>query len=298
MNIMNVLKILQKVSDITILELDSDGKINNVIFNSNTDILVKKNQELKEIFSPKERKKVERIFTGGLGKEGKYLRISKRYSKGTQYVNTRIEDIDGKIYAYLVPGQPHREEELEYENRVQELSYKAETDQLTGLLNRHGYWERVKRILNCGDSGRKIGIIFLDMDKLTEINNTKGHKVGDKAINQLSSLIARTIRSRDIAVRYGGDEFLIIVEELSGKKSTAYGLAKRILREINQNKSKFLTTFSIGVHVTKVGKVNRKGITNTQLHRNWEEQVVIADTMAYKAKASGRNTIVFSKRKL
>jgi len=63
-DIVNVLKTLQKVSDITVLELDSEGEIENVVFNSNTSVLVKKNQKLKEIFSPKEREKVERIFKG------------------------------------------------------------------------------------------------------------------------------------------------------------------------------------------------------------------------------------------
>ena len=135
--------------------------------------------------------------------------------------------------------------------------------------------------------------MFIDIDKLKTINDTKGHKIGDKAISQISTLIAKSIRQRDIAVRYGGDEFIIVVEELSGSRSTAYGLAKRLIREINKTKGKYITTISIGVHIFKVGDVMKKGISDIALHRSWEEQVVKADNLAYEAKKGGRNTLAF-----
>ncbi len=55
-----------------------------------------------------------------------------------------------------------------------------------------------------------------------------------------------------------------------------------------------MTTISIGVHTVKVGEIFKKGISNVSLHRKWEEHVAIADKMTYKAKNSGKNSVVFS----
>lgn len=300
MNSTKILEIVKEFSQISILKLNEEGYVKEVLLNSNTKINPKKDIKIFNLFILEDRKRVENLFNKGMGEETKLLQISKRYSRGNQYVNLNIKDIRGKTYAYLKLTMPQKEKEkeLEIENKIQELSNIAETDHLTGLLNRHTYWDRVKRILNCGDSERKIGILFLDMDGLKEINTKLGHKGGDQAINQISSLISKSIRQRDIAVRYGGDEFVIVVEELSGSKSSALGLAKRIFKEINKSKNKYLTTVSIGVHVVKVGKIFKKDLSDISIHRNWEEEVVKADKLAYKAKEAGKNTIQYSKKNI
>ena len=294
MNNSDILNIFKSFSETILVRLNGEGIVKEVLINSFPKFKLKKNTYLKNIFSLQDRETVEQIFKKGVGEESKYLRISSKYTRYKKYVNISIKDIKGKTYAYIVSSQPIKDIELRYENKLNTLSQKLELDQLTGLLNRHGYWERVKRILNCGDSERKIGIIFIDIDELKKINDTKGHKAGDRAIEQISSLISKSIRERDIAVRYGGDEFVIVVEELTGKRSTAYGLAKRLIRIIDENKPSYMTTISIGVHTVKVGDIFKKGISNVSLHRKWEEHVAIADKMTYKAKDSGKNSVVFS----
>ncbi len=296
MHYKNIIDVLSDFSKISIIQLDIEGNIKKILLNSDEDLKIKREVNIKKIFSLEDRGRVELLFKVGMGEESKYLKILQRYSKGSKYVNLKIKEISGEIYAFLESTDTQREKELRYEAKLNSLSKKAELDQLTGLLNRHAYWDRVKRILNCGDPERRIGIIFLDMDGLKGINDKRGHKVGDKAISQIANLISRSIRERDIAVRYGGDEFIIVIEELSGSKSTAYGLAKRLLKEINSKRDNFLTTISIGVHITKVGDIFDKKLSNLKLHHNWEKEVVLADNMALKAKESGKNTIIYSKK--
>ena len=293
MNNTKIIDIYQSFSETLLVRLDEEGQIKEVLINSLPKFKIKKNIYLRNIFSLQDRDRVEGVFKKGIGEESRYLKLSNKYSKSKKFVDLCIKDIKGDTYAYIASTQSQRDRELRYESRLKALSDRAELDQLSGLLNRHGYWERVKRILNCGDPERKIGILFIDIDKLKTINDTKGHKIGDKAISQISTLIAKSIRQRDIAVRYGGDEFIIVVEELSGSRSTAYGLAKRLIREINKTKGKYITTISIGVHIFKVGDVMKKGISDIALHRSWEEQVVKADNLAYEAKKGGRNTLAF-----
>jgi diguanylate cyclase (GGDEF)-like protein len=152
--------------------------------------------------------------------------------------------------------------------------------------------------MNCGDPERKIGILFIDMDGLKQINTKKGHKGGDRAIRQISTLILKNIRERDIAVRYGGNEFLIVVEELSGRESSAYGLAKRLIEIINEKENSYLTTISIGVHITKVGNILKGNDTSVFLKRKWDKEVAKADKMTSKARKEGKNTIIFSQKDL
>ena len=291
-----LIDIYQSFSETLLVRLNEEGQIKEVLINSLPKFKIKKNIYLRNIFSLQDRDRVEGVFKKGIGEESRYLKLSNKYSKSKKFVDLCIKDIKGDTYAYIASTQSQRDRELRYESRLKALSDRAELDQLSGLLNRHGYWERVKRILNCGDPERKIGILFIDMDELRQINEDKGHKGGDKAINQISTLISKQIRERDIAVRYGGDEFVIVVEELSGSKSSAYGLAKRLIKSINEKKASYITTISIGVHTVKVGEVFKKNLSNVALHRNWEEQVAKADKMTYKAKESGKNTVMFSQK--
>lgn len=290
-----VLDILSQFTKTTILQIDIQGNILKQIYNSNESIKSVKGVNIKNIFSLDDRERVSTYLNSNILEGIKCLKILNKYSKGNQYVNLNIKDIEGNTYVFLESTQSKKEKDLRYEAKINTLIKQAQLDNLTGLLNRHAYWERVQRIFNSGDSERKIGIIFIDIDELKKINDEKGHKTGDKAINQIANLISTSIRDRDIAVRYGGDEFIIVVEEMTGKRSTAYGLAKRLVREINSKKDSFLTTVSIGVHITKVGDIFKKNISNRKLYLKWEQQVSMADKASYKAKKMGRNRVFILK---
>jgi len=168
-------------------------------------------------------------------------------------------------------------------------------DQLTGLLNRNGYEFMVKRMFSRGPAKKRIGIIFMDIDKLKDINDKMGHKAGDKLIRETADVLLRKTRAKDIIVRYGGDEMLVITEEEAGEKFSPLGLSKRILKELGEGKS--LSTVSIGLNVTTMKKI-LKSKTSGQgsLMTAWQKAVDKADENVYKAKKAGRNAIVYRGR--
>ena len=290
--IRNILKHFFKT---TVLEIDSNGNFVKEILNTREDFDISKISSIYDLFIPEDMARVERIFKTGIGGTKKYIKLDNKLQI-KEFVDVDIKNIEGKIYLGLKYFDSNRDREIMYDRRIAEFAQKAELDQLTGLLNRYGYWERIKAMLYCGDPERKLGILLLDIDNLKKVNDEKGHKYGDKAISQISNLISSSLRKRDVGVRYGGDEFVIVVEELSGAKSSAYGLAKRLLKEINKKKGEYLVTLSIGVHTIKVGDVFKEGLSEAQLQANWEKEVAIADKMTYKAKDSGKNTVVFSEK--
>ena len=293
MNIEETLSIITSFIEICILCIDEKGNIKRRVINSKKDFNIIGIKSIYEIFSKEDNRRIEEMLTLNITDEREHFKVKSSY--GIQDgVKVLIKNIGGETYICLTFIKSIREKNIEYERRLIELEHAASRDSMTQLLNRFGYWERVKSLLHSGDPERKLGIILLDVDKLKQINDTLGHKGGDKALKQISELISSSIRSRDIAVRYGGDEFVIVTEEMTGIRSTAYGLAKRLVRNINENKDTFLTTASVGVHVVKVGDFEKYLLNEKQLRKQWDSAVDVADKMAYKAKESGRNRVVFS----
>ncbi len=98
---------------------------------------------------------------------------------------------------------------LSYINRV--LSGVSMKDGLTGLYNRLGYHELAYPLYrDIAARGGKLAILFLDMDRLKQINDAYGHGVGDHAIKCIASAIRQSVPKDAIPVRYGGDEFLVL----------------------------------------------------------------------------------------
>lgn len=98
----------------------------------------------------------------------------------------------------------------------QNLREMAIRDSLTGLYNRHFLEETLETEVNRAQrSGKSIGIIMLDLDHFKELNSTFGHPNVDQMLREFGAMLKRSIRSGDIACRYGGDEFLLILPETS-----------------------------------------------------------------------------------
>ncbi len=288
------IKILKEFLDLSIFQIDGDGNILEVILNTNSEFNVSSVKNIYDLFVREDLPRIDMIFKMRLEDSKKFVKLSPRFNID-EYVDVELKNIEGNIYLSLKFFNSNREREIMHDRRIGEFAQMAEQDSLTGLLNRYGYWERVRGLLNCGDPDRELGILVVDMDNLKKINDEKGHRAGDNAINQISHLISNSIRKRDVAVRYGGDEFLVVVEEVTGRVSTGYGLAKRLLKSIKDHKHAYLTTVSIGVHIVKVGDFEKYLSKESQLRKKWDESVQIADEMTYKAKEGGRNQVVFSK---
>jgi diguanylate cyclase (GGDEF)-like protein len=108
---------------------------------------------------------------------------------------------------------------------------KALTDAVTGLYNRN-YWEQIISDVTLQPRTQNFSLILIDVDNLKEINDTYGHTAGDKVIEIVGQAIKKCIRKEDAGLRYGGDEFIILL--FNQDKKAAYRVVERIRREISK----------------------------------------------------------------
>ena len=112
--------------------------------------------------------------------------------------------------------------------RLQELSIR---DHLTGLFNRRYLEEMLEReLLRATRARRPVGIIILDVDNFKQINDTLGHGIGDVVLRELGKFISSQVRQSDVACRYGGDEFVLILPDTS--RDTAKERAEKLRKEV------------------------------------------------------------------
>lgn len=104
--------------------------------------------------------------------------------------------------------------EAKVRERTEALEHLSKTDSLTQMLNRRGMTERIRTELSRSKrEGNRFGILWLDVDYFKEINDRYGHPSGDKALVEIAGLIQAIIRPYDSAARWGGDEFLILIQD-------------------------------------------------------------------------------------
>jgi len=160
------------------------------------------------------------------------------------------------------------------------IEFQAEHDALTGLYNRYYFFrEHDKAIENFLEQYRNFALLMIDIDKFKDINDTFGHETGDKALQFLAYALHEYCRKNDLAVRYGGEEFIILLQEIDA--DGAYKIAERIRTFIEKNSAEAVVpmTVSIGICLYKKGYTPSSHIDN-------------ADKAMYYAKQTGRNKSV------
>ena len=107
----------------------------------------------------------------------------------------------------------------------------ARTDRLTGLLNR-GHFEKEahRELRKARSSGSYLSVLFCDMDKLKRINDELGHDIGDRVLKQAGALLKRCLKSSEFIGRYGGDEFVVILPNLT--RETAFERAEQLIESL------------------------------------------------------------------
>jgi len=148
---------------------------------------------------------------------------------------------------------------------LKSASINSMTDPLTGLYNKGFLHRKSAQLIE----KQEIGIIFADIDNFKQLNDTKGHDVGDTVLQQVASLLEEIIGDSGFAVRFGGEELVGIVQNGDTEE-----LAGRFCRQVAK---KTQVTVSVG---TAVGKDDSKGL------------IKLADERMYSAKASGKNKVV------
>ncbi|MGS0683122.1 sensor domain-containing diguanylate cyclase [Shewanella sp. 125m-7] len=179
---------------------------------------------------------------------------------------------------------------LELEDANRQLKTLAEKDPLTGLYNRRYAEEQFKGVQEfCQQSDEVIAIALLDLDKFKYINDTYGHDSGDLTLNLVAQLLNDDFkRDSDIIVRYGGEEFLLIMPLCNALKIESHleHFRQRLENTLIDNQHENVQ-FKV---TTSIGAVIGSGTFSASLE-DWVKQ---ADINLYQAKHSGRNKLVFS----
>ncbi len=194
------------------------------------------------------------------------------------------EDALKAAYAELEGLVVQRTTELRSANA--RLSAEAISDPLTGLYNRRYFADFVERELSrTRRAGNKIVFVMIDIDHFKHINDTYGHDGGDQVLRTLSAFLHSQIRQEDLAFRYGGEEFLLVLP-----CSSLDGIAARIERIREQ-----LThvTFEQRRHVIPPVTLSM-GVSTFPDHGDSAEVVIgLADAALYRAKEGGRDRVVY-----
>jgi diguanylate cyclase (GGDEF)-like protein len=159
--------------------------------------------------------------------------------------------------------------------RVDRLRKAADTDTLTGIANRRV----AERALNLFATGqRRYAVMMIDIDHFKAINDQHGHDTGDRILQRIAEILKARMRVQDTVARWGGEEFLVIVESVTREESAA--IAESLRNMVEQGTGEILkTTISIGVVHSDSGQSADQILTR-------------ADEGLYAAKKSGRNKVV------
>ena len=169
-------------------------------------------------------------------------------------------------------------------NRENLLKNQATRDPLTSLYNRRYFEEEVfKRILDSKVSGEAFSVLMLDVDHFKKVNDTFGHKVGDKVLIELAAAAERALRECDIVARYGGEEFVIFLADTNSEE----GL--RVAERLRETIGEVVVYTDDGREVRFTVSV---GLSSSAISENIDMLIKTADEALYRAKNSGRNRVV------
>jgi diguanylate cyclase (GGDEF)-like protein len=165
------------------------------------------------------------------------------------------------------------------------LHYQANYDSLTGLANRYLFEDRLEQsLVKCKRNGSTMALLFIDIDHFKEINDSYGHKVGDKVLTIVAKRLHETIRNNDTLARFGGDEFTIVLDDLVQGEDASI-LANKILLVIGEPIHLKNNIFYIGSSIGISLYPNENDLS--------EDLLKNADAAMYKAKSKGRNNFQY-----
>ncbi|MGI9622453.1 MAG: putative bifunctional diguanylate cyclase/phosphodiesterase [Acidimicrobiales bacterium] len=224
--------------------------------------------------------RVEKLLSGALEVVQGEHRFHHQQAGTDVWVNESISVIGGdsdSTRTWLVQSQDITAQR----HAAWELAQQALHDDLTGLPNRALFLNRLKHALVRADrNSTRVAVMFIDVDRFKVINDSLGHDTGDQFLVQISGRIGQAIRSGDTVARFGGDEFVVLCESVSGE-SEATAAAQRIQEAFeepfNLGEGPTYATASIGITLS-----NEETESADSLLRD-------ADAAMYRAKDAGRN---------
>lgn len=180
------------------------------------------------------------------------------------------------------------EQKMELECSKQHSDYLAHHDLLTGLPNRRALQEELRiRVENAAAAGRFLALLFVDLDRFKELNDTLGHDAGDALLKKVAGVLDAAMRDDDFAARLGGDEFAVIIEA-AGQLShtTAFNVAERLRLALQfpvpSPKGDISIGATIGIALYPHDAGDAAGLLSA------------ADQVMYAGKRCGRNRVVMT----
>jgi diguanylate cyclase (GGDEF)-like protein len=165
---------------------------------------------------------------------------------------------------------------------VEHIHYQALHDGLTGTPNRVLLDDRLRTALaQARRDGKHVGLLFLDLDRFKDVNDTYGHVCGDELLKEVAHRLLDTVRASDTVARMGGDEFVILLTEVDGLMD-AQRVAEKVLDVMR-------APFDLGT--ARVNVSASVGVTISQGNDDVESVLSHADRAMYRAKSSGRNRL-------
>ena len=159
----------------------------------------------------------------------------------------------------------------------------AQTDELTGLMNRRAFFERAQVLYaQCRHNQQPLCALMMDMDHFKQINDTYGHQAGDQVLRQIGGVISASFRQADVYGRLGGEEFAVLLPNTS--LETARAIAEQLIKAISGLAAEPVKglSASLGVASTHDHDQDLHGLMN------------MADKALYRAKAQGRNQVALA----
>jgi two-component system cell cycle response regulator len=168
----------------------------------------------------------------------------------------------------------------------------AVTDSLTGMYNRRYLESHFQRVCErLGDAHKPISALMIDIDHFKLINDTHGHDIGDEVLQGMAKRIQGDLRGFDTAVRYGGEEFVILLPDSS--LSAAAATAERLCRAISA------TPLPTSSHVDGIGITVSIGVaTAIAGQEGLDDLIRRSDQALYEAKNAGRNQVMMATAEL
>ncbi|MFQ5935411.1 MAG: diguanylate cyclase [Acidiferrobacterales bacterium] len=205
--------------------------------------------------------------------------------KLVQMLKSRNEALQNINKAFRALTVTLKNKNAALENLNKAFQALAIRDQLTGLFNRRYFDEAIAaEVARASRYSRDLSIIFLDVDFFKKYNDQYGHQHGDMVLKKISQIVKENIRQIDIATRYGGEEFVVILPETP--KADAYTVAEKIRQVVEETAasavgSRNATAITVSAGVASLG----------QDSMNAHQLIAKADQAVYEAKRTGRNAV-------